>query len=551
MKKPQLKDMTLREKIAQTLLVRQCDLLLRADKDYMERRDSEEAFEIIEREQFGGIWAHGNLDVNQIPGSLSDSFDFTVDSFNEWRKKADAVSKYPMFYATDAFAGQAFKGLSESVRRGLNLGAANSEELSFELGRATAREHRLAGCNWVWSPVVDLYPRESAGICRVFANTPELLEKLSNAFIKGMQSENVAACIKHFPGSDGIEKRDAHIVTAVMRCTFEEWEKRQGKTFQTGIDAGVYSVMTGAKAFPSVDTTMKNGRYVPTSLSKVMVTDILKGKMGFKGVVITDDVTMGGYTSFYGHDDLYVELLKAGNDVLLGVGIDALDIVEKGVKDGRLSEERIDDACRRILDLKEKLGLFDESKENDDTLEEVKKDTQEVLNKIAEKSITLLRDRIGMVPVSKEKIKRVTIITYTHYDKTITELEAMKASFEKRGAKVVLRDRLETFTDAKNVSDESDLIVYAGYLDHHKPKGAPSFYGDVFWSLRYAFTEGVEKSVGVSLGIPYIHYNFMDDALVFANLYSTSAEIQEAFVAALYGEKKFEGVSPVDMTGML
>ena len=273
--------------------------------------------------------------------------------------------------------------------------------------------------------------------------------------------------------------------------------------------------------------------------------------MGFKGVVITDDVTMGGYTSFYGHDDLYVELLKAGNDVLLGVGIDALEIVEKGVKDGRLSEERIDDACRRILDLKEKLGLFDEEKQSETSVEEIKKHTAEVLKQIAEKSVTLLRDKIGMVPVNKEKIKKVTIVTYSHAKATISELEAMKKSFEKRGAEVVLRDKLKNFTDAKNVADESDLIVYAGYIDHHQPKGAPSFYGDTFWSLRYAFTEGIEKSIGVSLAYPYIHYNFMDDALVFANLYNTAEEIQEAFVAALYGEKKFEGVSPVDMTGKI
>lgn len=551
MRRPKLEEMTLREKIAQTLLVRQCDLLLRADKDYMEARDPEEAFEIIERVQFGGIWAHGNLDVNHIPGSLSDSFDFTVDSFKEWKRKADAVAKYPMFYATDAFVGKAFKGLSNNIRCGLAVGAANSEELSFELGRATAREHKFVGCNWVWSPVVDQYPPETSGICRVFASKPDMLRRHSNAFIKGMQSEGVAAGVKHFPGSDGIETRDGHIITVNMRCTKEEWKANQGKTFQCCFDEGVYTVMTGAKAFPAADSTTKNGRYLPTSLSKAIVTDLLKGEMGFDGVVITDDVSMGGYTSFYGHDDLYVELLKAGNDVLLGVGIDALDIVAKGVEDGRLSEERINDACRRIFDLKEKLGLFDEDRKNEDTLEGIKRDTAEVLNKIAENGVTLLRDRIGLVPVSKEKIKKVTIIAYSHYDGTLKDLEAMKSAFEERGAEVVLRDRLETFSDVKNVAAESDLIVYAGYIDHHKPKGAPSFYGDVFWSLRYSFTEGLEKSVGVSLGVPYLHYNFMDDALVFANLYSPSAEIQRAFVAALYGEKKFLGVSPVDMTGKL
>ena len=97
-------------------------------------------------------------------------------------------------------------------------------------------------------------------------------------------------------------------------------------------------------------------------------------------------------------------------------------------------------------------------------------------------------------------------------------LENMKDEFEKHGAEVLLRRRLESYEDAKAIAEEYDLIVYAGFIAFHAPKGAPSFYGDEFWSLRYAFNYGKEKSVGVSLGYPHIHYNFMEDADVFVNL---------------------------------
>lgn len=97
------------------------------------------------------------------------------------------------------------------------------------------------------------------------------------------------------------------------------------------------------------------------------------------------------------------------------------------------------------------------------------------------------------------------------------------------------------------MADNYDLIVYAGYIAHHAPKGAPSFYGDEFWSLRYAFVYGKEKSVGVSLGYPHIHYLFMDDADVFVNLYSPVPEGQRVFVQGLFGELKFTGKSPVEL----
>lgn len=97
------------------------------------------------------------------------------------------------------------------------------------------------------------------------------------------------------------------------------------------------------------------------------------------------------------------------------------------------------------------------------------------------------------------------------------------------------------------MAENNDLIIYAGYIGHFAPKGLPSFYEDIHWPFRYAFTAGNEKSIGVSLGYPLMHARYMKEANNTVNLYAPDPRIQEAFVRAVYGEIPFEGVSPVDL----
>ena len=128
-----------------------------------------------------------------------------------------------------------------------------------------------------------------------------------------------------------------------------------------------------------------------------------------------------------------------------------------------------------------------------------------------------------------------------------TALKSLKEAFEEYGCEVLLRRRLESFEDAEAIAKEYDLIVYSGYINFHAPKGAPSFYGDEFWSLRHAFVYGKEKSIGVSFGYPHILYNFMDDAKMFVNAYSLAPEMQKAFVQGIFGDIEFVGKSPVEL----
>lgn len=233
--------------------------------------------------------------------------------------------------------------------------------------------------------------------------------------------------------------------------------------------------------------------------------------------------------------------------MLLGVGIDAVELLEEQVLLGNLSIERVDDAVRRVLALKEKVGVFDNFRKVPCSIGEAVTLTYQMSQRLAQKSATLVRDRKNTLPFRRDKVKKVAIICYSHSDDTITQLETMKEEFENHGAEVLLRKRLESYEEAKEIAKQYDLIVYAGYIGFHAPKGYPSFYGEEFWALRYAFVYGSEKSVGVSLGYPHIHHDFMDDANVFVNLYSPEAAGQKVFVQGLYGELPFVGKSPVDI----
>jgi len=546
MKKPDINKMSLREKAAQTLLVRQSDLLLRADKAYDELRDPSEAKEILDKNQFGGIWTHGNGDVNAMSRRYNGYFQFTTDKMVKWIKDNTKDMAIPPICAGDPSGRSYFSDLS-SYTSGIIVGAANSEEYAFELGRCMASEHKAAGLNWLWAPVADLNSRFMACVLRPFSNKQDQLIRLLTAYIKGMQSIGFAATAKHFPGPDGIDTRDSHIVTTINKLPLEEWKKTQGAVFQATIDAGVYSIMSSARMYPAMDDSKIDGRYTCAGFSQKMLIDSLKGEMGFDGVIITDDVNMGGYTSYYEADEIYGRFLEAGNDVLLGVGVDALDRVMNCVERGIVSEERITDACRRVLDMKEKVGLFDDNYTR--AYGDVKKitaDTQNICAKIARDGITLLRNKNGLLPM--KKINHVTIYTFTHRESIYSSLHVMKEAFEERGAVVDLRRRPESFEEIEEAAKKSDLIIYAGFIGFHAPKGAPSFYEDEFWSLRYAFTAGKEKSIGISLGYPFIHHYFMDDADTFVNMYSPHPTVQKAFVAAVYGENEFKGVPPLDMT---
>ncbi|MBR4891491.1 MAG: hypothetical protein IKU15_09455 [Clostridia bacterium] len=547
MKRPQLSELTLDEKISQLLLLRQGHLTNIVDGDPREKT-KEQREELMRTNHFTGLWSYGRVKM-ETANLAEEGGKVSAAEQKALIDEANANVKIPLLVGVDCENGAGYSfGGGTKIGTLAMIGAANDEELTYKLNAAVAREIKASGANWRWSPIVDTRGRFDPGTLRAFSDNPEKIIKLATAAMRGTESEGVAATIKHFPGKDIYNFRDSHLATTDLTYTLEEWEQGQGRIFQALIDAGASTMMSTHIAFPAVDDEMRNGMYVPSTLSKKILQGLLRDKMGFDGVLVTDAIVMAGLTSYCSYEEILIRSINAGHDVILGVAPDDFYTVRQAVLDGRIPMERVDESCERVLKLKEKLGLFNEEQEEIDIVEQAKI-TSELNRKVAEKSITLLYDHNDLLPVSKEKVHSVAIVAASHSNVFFEDLCVMKEEFEQRGAKTdIYAQPFEGGAKTlRRIEKEYDLIIYAAYVAMHQPLGMPSLYGEQAGLFFSAFRNGTEKTIGVSMGYPYLHFDMMTGARTFINTYSPSPESQKAFVKAIYGEIPFEGVSPFDI----
>lgn len=519
MKKVKLEELTLREKIGQIGI-------------------PEPSYDFGSKDNlFGMAWSVGGLKMAFVNMDFTPRDDLVMkaDEYIEEVKNINKGLKAPLLSGMDCTCGisGAFYEF-EPVASAPIIGAANDEELAYEIGKLRALQLKRVGANWMWAPEVDLASRDSKIFYgRLYSDDPERMEKMALAEMKGCQSVGVAATVKHFPGADELEARDPHTSLQMLHISYEAWKNRQGKLFQKLFDEGVYSVMMSHSSFPAYDDTVVNGSYIPSSASYKIITELVKGEMGFKGVVVTDAVKMLGLCSVFGDlKRVYIETLKAGNDAILGVDADFIDVVYEAVLNGEISEERINDACQRVLDMKEKVGLFnDEANETLDSIEDLNTRARELNKKVFDAGVTLERNRTGLLP--KKDIKNVGIIAITPQATLIDALKSgLCASFEKRGVKTTITRNLYSYDEIKKISDENDLIIYVAAR-----KGQYKFFGvDERESYNFILHEGAEKSVGVSFGDPYVFFDEFFILGTFINAYDTTNEAQDAVVAAIMGE---------------
>lgn len=546
-RKPELGELSLREKISQTAMLSQ-----NAVFENFSRSDS--AVRYIAENPIGTFHALGASNFGEIHmvDGLASGFDEEnyARKYHEWMIEIGEKLKIPMLVASDCEGGMgnSFPQMSLFTTSG-GIGATDDEKLAYKKGYQVAAEAKYAGLNWLWGPPADLTGRLlSVMINRGYGDDTELNKRMVTAEIKGMQDAGVAATLKHFPGPGTAEYRDPHASVTVNSAGVEEWERTQGAIYQAAIDAGVYSVMIGHNAFPAIDDTMIGNVYIPSTLSKKIITDLLKHKMGFDGVVVTDGLGMRSLSlMFEDTDELHKALINAGNDVLLSVrDIEHyLDMMERAVLDGEIPEERIDDACRRVLDMKEKLGLFtDEPQRAADLPAELLAQGKRLNREIAEKSLTLICDNDGKIPLSQDKIKKVIVFCPGYSDSVVDMVrEVFSREFGRRGAEVEVRHYIDDTrhyeaADLMPLAEEYDLMLYCPYLPHGQ---GVTFVGEAFRTVAFSLRYGKRKSIVVSLGSPHLYFDYFQQADTYINAYSCREEILEAIVRGLYKEAEFTG----------
>ncbi|WP_223167015.1 beta-N-acetylhexosaminidase [Nonomuraea sp. SYSU D8015] len=236
------------------------------------------------------------------------------------------------------------------------IGATKNPDMSRAVAKATGVELRALGVNLDFAPVADVNvnPRNPVIGPRAFGKDPERVATMVSAAVKGFADAKVAATAKHFPGH-GDTTVDSHTGLPVIKHTKAEWEQIDAPPFKAAIDAGVDAVMSAHIVFPKLDPSGD-----PATLSKPILTGLLRQKLGFKGVISTDALNMAGVRQKYNDGEIAVRAVLAGADLLLMPNNlpKAYQAVLAAVKSGRISQERLDESVTRLLELKQARGLL-------------------------------------------------------------------------------------------------------------------------------------------------------------------------------------------------
>ncbi|MDE7287329.1 MAG: beta-N-acetylhexosaminidase [Lachnospiraceae bacterium] len=264
-------------------------------------------------------------------------------------------SKYALFLGVDEEGGSvsrvAGSGLADDVGNMADIGATGDVAVAQEAGAAIGGYLSGYGFNLNFAPVADVVTEGNKTIGnRSFGSDPNLVASMVASTVEGMQASGVSACLKHFPGL-GDTTEDTHDGMASTEKSLEDFNATDFPVYQAGINAGVDMVMVSHLSAPNVV-----GDNTPASLSEKMITEILRGQLGYQGIVITDSMSMTAITDYYTADEAAVKALQAGADMIL-MPEDyetAYNGVLEALNNGTLSEERINESLRRIFRVKKK-----------------------------------------------------------------------------------------------------------------------------------------------------------------------------------------------------
>ena len=466
------------------------------------------------------------------------------------------ASKAPLFFQQDYEVGVTLPGMT-TFQTEMAVGATNSKQLAFDYGKSVAKESRSVGVNWVLHPLADLNmnPLNPITNIRSISDNPDKAIRLLSQQIKGLQSNGVAATIKHFPG-DGTDYRDQHLTTTSNLLTLEQWHHFHGKVFKALIDSGVACIMPGHISFPAYQKEKLNGFYPPATLSKELLTNLLKGELGFKGMVVSDAMTMGGYRGYYPNQlEGEIHSFMAGVDVLLWPSYSFMDTLEAMVKNGKIPIERLNDAVKRVLTVKYNYGLYSLQKKLIREMSETEKNAaMETATKIAERSITLLRDRNKSLPLDTNKIKKILVVGVAPKsrkggDGGLANLKELRIALQQQGFQVDFQNEILYEKDGwdEDISSRYDKIIIAIDRHPHAPFGPLELYDDQAQTAWGVNAMPKDKLIVISFGSPYLIDEYFDRVNTCINAYSNNPETHKAVARALVGKIPFVGVSPVKL----
>ena len=485
------------------------------------------------------------------PGAITRYFDSDGEAERTLIAAAQRGARVPLLVSADLEGSRMSLPFGTQVPNPLTLAAIDDLGVTADISRIIAEEAVSIGVNWSFAPVMDINHafRSSIVATRSFGSDLETIRRHSLKHIEVLQEHGIAATAKHWPG-EGYDDRDQHLVTTINPLSMAEWDATFGKLYRAAIDAGVLSIMSAHIALPAFVRSQLSDPGVeafrPASISKLLNVDLLRGQLGFNGLIVSDASEMAGLTSWCRMRAAKSQIIANGCDMILFTRAPEEDIAEvrAAVLDGSLPAERVEDAVLRVLALKAALGLHDAAGVQSNRVVSPASN-KAVADAALRRAPTLVKDTMGLLPISPQRHRRVLVIS----GGIVSPLHSKPHDFK-------LPDMLTdegfevTVQTQQPVIDPAgfDLVLYLLGEETLLTRGRifldwARLGGDFVGAMR-RYWHDIPTAI-ISFGYPYYLYD-APRVPVYINAYCTIDDMQAAVVDLLLGRCPWNRSSPVD-----
>lgn len=516
-----MNEMTIEQKIAQTIMI---PVYSNKNAAYEKEIDG-----IIEKYQPGGMCFFQGEPIHQL------------ELTNRWQD----ISSIPIMVSMDAEWGVGMRLKNTiSYPRQMTLGAIQDNEIIYEMGEEIARQLRRMNVNMNFAPVIDVNvnPKNPVINSRSFGEDRVNVSEKGIAYMRGMQDSYVLACAKHFPGH-GDTDQDSHYTLPVISKTKEEIDSIHLFPFKELIKNNIASIMVAHLNIPALEPEKNKA----TTLSYNVITNLLREKMGFNGLIITDALGMQGVADYNKPGQLEVDAIKAGNDILLMPASISTSIsaIKQAIESGELSEEDINVRCRKILTVKYWIGLNKYTPNKTEGLEEYlnRADAQWLKQRLYENAITLVKNNHQLLPLRNLDTLSLASIVIGERDNVFQEYLSYYAPVEH--FYLSRESSLQEQNNLLNKIKDYDLII-VGVLNTNN--SASNNYG--IRTSTYHFIESLQKQNKFILDIfanPYSlnKINLTENIESIIISYDDDEVSQKVSAQAIFGGIAYKGKLPV------
>lgn len=526
-----LSSMTLREKIAQMIISNSDGYALdESSAEYQKIKD------LIVNEKIGGLIFFKGNSVQE------------ADLINKFQ----SLSETPLLISADFERGTKMRLEDGSLfPSNMALGATRNPELAYLMGLQIAKECKAIGVGQNYAPVADVNNNSLNPIINVrsYGEDPELVSVMANSLIKGLQDGNVIATAKHFPGH-GDTDIDSHNDLPVLNFSRDRLDNLELLPFKSAIKNNVMSVMIAHLSLPSLD----NEANVPASLSKSIIDGLLINEMKFKGLVVTDALNMAGVVKHFSAEEVAIRCVNAGVDLILMPQGESKSIsaIEQAVNSGSITEERINNSVRKILNAKYWLNLNENKFTDAGRVSSIvnSEDAKKLSRRIADESLTLVKNTDNLVPFINSASQSCLLLSLNNgNEKANSDYFLAKFSENNKFSSTSYYDLTGDIKNAEEIvqdAEKYDVILIPIYAKVKIKTGTVGLPESQLSLINSIVSKG-KKVLVISFGNPYLIQGFPDvDAYICA--YADAESSIEAAIDSFYGTIKFKGKLPVTIS---